>query len=76
MYIILLKVYCSLFSAIAAGTIDRLMIDLLWKTRMNFQVQPIKKKGKHGSVEVHNGKLVHSIWKEYGNYNISLLMPE
>ena len=59
----LLKVYCSSISAGAAGT---------------FQVRPIKKKGKHGkySVEVHNGKLVHSIWKEYGSYNISLLMPE
>ena len=43
-------------------------------------MRPIKKKGKHGkcSVEGRNGmeSILHSIGKEYGNYNMSLQIPE
>ena len=49
---------------------------ITWMDSTCFQVRSIKKKGKHGkySVGVHNVK--YSIWKVYGNYNMSLLMLE
>ena len=65
MFIMLLKVYCSSFSAVAAGTFDWPMIRhftnqgwMAWMDSTYFQMQSVKKKGKHGkySIEIHNGK--------------------
>ena len=67
MHITLLKTYCSPFSAVAAGTFnwpnDRSFTKERWTAWIDstfFQVQSIKKKGKHvkHSVEVHNGKYI------------------
>ena len=74
----LLKVYCSSFSAVAAGTLDWPMIDILRNKdeyRLNGQYllsSAINKKRK-GNTESIVWKftmesIVHSIWKEYGNY--------
>ena len=84
MYIMLLKVYYSSFSALTACTFDWLIDGRsLIKTKLNhlinsvcFRVRSIAKT-KHGnySVKVHSEK--YSTWyMKYGKYNISLLMPK
>ena len=42
-----------------------------WVDSIYFQVRSIKKKGKHEKYSI-----LHSIWKEYGHYIMSLLMPK
>ena len=65
MYITLLKVYCYSFLADAGCMFNWQMVDLLgekgWIVHLDsnsFQVQSVKKKGKHAkySVEEHSGK--------------------
>ena len=76
--------YCSSFSAVAIARLsDRW--STFYETRMKclmdstyFQVQSIKKKGKHGkcNVEIHSGK--YSTWhmKRIWSYDMNLLIPE
>ena len=86
MYIILLMVYCSLYSAVAACTFNWTMASLIqnkdemldW-TPPAFKCDQQKKRKAcmESTVWKHTVEsVVHSIWKEYGNYNMSLLMPE
>ena len=85
MYIMLLKVYCSSFSAVAASSFNWPMIDLLrnkdemleW-TIPAFKCDQEKRKGYTESTvwKFTMESIVHSIWKEYRNYNMSLLMAE
>ena len=55
----LLKVYCSSFSAVATCTFNWSMVDLLPNKNESLDGTTInKKKGKHGkyNVQVHSGK--------------------
>ena len=81
MHSLLLKLYYSSFSAIAASTFNWPMADILrkqgwiiWLTTPVFECdrkkKRKKKKGRHGkcSVKVHSEKYsAHGTWKEYGN---------
>ena len=72
--IILLKVYCSSLSAVAAGTFDWPMIDILrnkdesWTVPV-FNCDQYKRKENMESREwkFTMESTVLSIWKEYGN---------
>ena len=75
MYILLLKVYCSSFLAVAACTF-KWRKSTSYETMMNslnrqhlLSSAVSTKKGKHGKyrVEVHNLKYSTCIWKEYRN---------
>ena len=67
MYVMLLKVYCSSFSAAAVCTLDRLMVNLC------FWLPSVKKKGIHeiywmkSAVDVYSGECsawyMKKIWK-------------
>ena len=80
MNIILLKVYCSLFSAVATGTFNRPVIDLLrnkdelleWTVPLSSAI--IKKERETWKVQCGSSQ-----WKVYYivyEKNMSLLMPE
>ena len=85
MNVVLLKVYCSSYSAVAAGTFNWVMIDLLrikdksleWTVPV-LKCNQLKRKGNKESTvwKFTMESIVQSIWKEYGNYNMSLLMLE
>ena len=85
MYIMLLMVYCSLYSAVAACTFDWTMVSLIQnKDEMLDWIPPTfkcdqqkTKRCMESTVWKHTVEsIVHSIWKEYGNYNMSLPIPE
>ena len=85
MYRILLKMYCSLFSAVANCAFNWSMVNFLRNkdksldmTVPTFKCDQIKRnRNMESRVWKYTMKsIVHSIWKEYGNYNMSLLMPE
>ena len=89
MYIPLLKVFCSSFSAVAVCTFDWSMDNLLgthkknvWLTVFAFKCKSIKKKGIHGNyrVKVNDGKWsawhMKMIWKlqyEFADAKINIL---
>ena len=85
MYIMLLKMYCSSFSAVAASTFNWPMIEFIQnKVEMNDWTAPALKcdqQNRKGNMENKVWKymvesIVHSIWKEYENYIMSLLIPK
>ena len=85
MYITLLEVYFSSFSAVATYTFNWPMVYLLRNRHESldwivpaFKYNQLKRKGnmKSAVCKYTVESVVHSIWKEYGNCNISLLMPE
>ena len=83
MYIMLRKIYCSWFSAVTAATLNWSRIDLLrnkfesfkW-TAHAFKRDQWKRKGHIESTvwKFTMESIIHSIWKVYGYYNMSLLM--
>ena len=81
MCIILLKVYCSSLSAVAACCFTNLLPNkdesLEWAAPA-FKCDQWKSKESMESIvwKYTVESIVHSIWKEYGNYKVSLLMLE
>ena len=51
---------------------------IAWTGSTSFHVQPKKRKGNMESTlqKFTMESIAHSVWKEYGNYNMSFLMPE
>ena len=84
-YSMLLKVHCSSFSAVAACTFNWPIIDIFrnkdelreW-TAPTFKCDLWKRKRNMESTvwKFTMESIVHRIWKVYGNYSMSLLMPE
>ena len=83
--IMLLEVYRSSFSAAAACTFNWPMIDFLRNkdepleyTAPAFKCDQEKRKRNMESTvwKFTMESVVHSIWKVYGNYDMSLLIPE
>ena len=85
MYILLLKVYCSSFSAVAAGMFVWMIINLLRNKDESlesiasaFKSDKQKRKGNMESTvrKFTMESIVHITWKEYENYNMGLAMPQ
>ena len=83
-YIVLLKVYWFSFSAVVACTFHWHMIDLLrnkdesleWTAPTYKCDQEKRKRNVESTVwKFTMESIVHSIWKVFGNYNMSLLVP-
>ena len=74
--------YYSSFSAAAAGMFNWPVIDLLQNKDESLSGQYIlssainKKEIETWKVQRGSSKWIHSIWKEYGHYVMSLMIPE
>ena len=81
----LFNVYHSSFSAIATCTFNWPMVKLFGNkdksldgTAPTFKLQQWKRKGNMESTvwKYTMESIVNGIWNKYGNYNMSLLIPE
>ena len=75
--------YCFSFSAFAACTFNcqtvnflRSQDEILDSTTSAFQCKQKKGNMESAVSKYAVGSIVHGIQKEYGNYNMSFLMPE